>query len=389
MRELYRYRDLVLQGVATLPSERLPASNALGRWLAEPVVARLAAPPNTCSAMDGYALRASDAPGPTSLPVVGTLYAGSVADRPLGPGEAVQIFTGAPLPAGADTVAMKEAVRREGDRVVLDKGVCPGENVRREGEDVPVGGVALPSGRRLGPRQLALCAAVGGDEVEVVRRPRVHVISTGDEIAGGHTPNSNGVAIAGLCSAIGAEVGSRVVGDDLDALEGALREGVERADAVVTIGGVSVGARDHVPGALSRLAADVRVHGVPMKPGKPFLFALLGGRPVFGLPGSPSACLVAFEVFVRPALLHMHGAQVSTRRTLKLPLAASLDGRRGRARLVWAQILPDGRVLPLGRDTAQVRGPALADALVCVPSGCGSLGEGEVVETWLLDADGP
>ncbi len=155
------------------------------------------------------------------------------------------------------------------------------------------------------------------------------------------------------------------------------------------MGGVSVGEHDRMPAALAALGAAVHVHGVPMKPGKPFLFATLGGKPIFGLPGSPSACLVAFEVFVRPALLRMCGASRIARRTLMLPAGEPFEGRAGRARLVWAQIRQDGRVIPVGRDAAQIRGPALADALVHLAEGAG-VAAGEAVETWLLDgADGP
>jgi molybdopterin molybdotransferase len=147
---------------------------------------------------------------------------------------------------------------------------------------------------------------------------------------------------------------------------------------------VSVGERDLVAGALSGLGAEIRVHGVPMKPGKPFLFALLGGKPVLGLPGSPSACLVAFEVFARPALLRLAGAARIDRPRAWLPLAESCQGRPGRARFLWASIEPDGRVRPVGRDAAQIRGPALAQALVRIGEGAGDVPEGERVEAWLL-----
>jgi molybdopterin molybdotransferase len=153
------------------------------------------------------------------------------------------------------------------------------------------------------------------------------------------------------------------------------------------VGGVSVGERDHVPAALARLGADVRVHGVPMKPGKPFLFALASGKPVLGLPGSPSACLVAFEVFARPALLALAGAARRERPAVPLRLAAPASGKPGRARLLWARVEPGGRARPLGRDSAQVRGPALADALLLVPEGAGDLAEGDVVTAWLLEDD--
>jgi molybdopterin molybdotransferase len=177
------------------------------------------------------------------------------------------------------------------------------------------------------------------------------------------------------------------VGDRLDDVAALLGARLDDCDAVLTTGGVSVGERDHVPEALRRIGAEVRVHGVPMKPGKPFLFALRGGRPAFGLPGSPSACLVAFEMFARPALLALAGAARRHRPALTLPLAEPAEGKPGRARILWARLEDDGRVRPLGRDAAQVRGPALADALVLIPSDAGDLSEGAPVTTWLLAED--
>ncbi len=387
MEKLDRVRDRVLEAVEPLRAERAPLDEAAGRYLAEAVRAARAAPPFTCSAMDGYALRAADAPGPVSLLVAQTLYAGDRPDRPLRPGEAARIFTGAPLPEGADTVVREEATRAQGDRVAVVEAPRRGGNVRLEGEDVARGAVALEAGTRLGARQVGLCAAVGVAEVAVRRRPLVALLATGDEVVRGRTPDSNGAAVAGLLRSLGALVSRRAVPDDPEAVAAAIGGALAAADAVVTIGGVSVGERDHVPAALGRLGAQVRVHGVPMKPGKPFLFALAGAAPVLGLPGSPSACLVAFEVFARPALLRLAGASRLHRRAVRVPLAEPVSGRPGRARFLWAMLDPDGRVRPLGRDAAQVRGPALADALVRLPEGTGDLGAGEEVEAWLLDDD--
>ncbi len=387
MDKLERLRETVTSRVEPLPPERLPLARAAGRWLAAPVLARIAAPPLTCSAMDGYALRASDVTGSTSLSVVQTVYAGDLPGVPLHSGEAARIFTGGPLPAGADTVVREEATRREENRVLFHEAARPGDNVRLAGEDVAAGGLALEGGIRLGARQLALCAAVGAEEVTVVRRPRAQVIATGDEILRGRTPNSNGAAVASLLRSLGVEVAERVVGDEVDAVAAALRRALAEGDVALSIGGVSIGERDCVPDALAMLGAEVVVHGVPMKPGKPFLFARVGTQPVFGLPGSPSACLVAFEVFARPAMLRLSGASRLRRRILWLPLAEPVSGRPGRARFLWARLEEDGRVRPIGRDAAQLRGPALADALLHVPEGRGELAAGERAEAWLLEDD--
>lgn len=387
MDRLLALRDDLLARLHATPPEWVSAGAAAGRWLAADALARVPAPPQTCAAMDGYAVRAADVVGPGRLPVIQTVYAGEVPAAPLGPGEAARIYTGATLPEGADAVVREEATRAEDGGVRFTDSARPGENVRRAGEDVASGAVALPAGVRIGARQAALLLAVGAETLAVHRRPRVALLSTGDEVVSGRTPDSNGVAVSALARSIGVEVEHRRVGDRLDAVEAALRAAIAGADAVVTIGGVSVGARDLVPAALEALGADVRVHGVAMKPGKPFLFATAGGVPVLGLPGSPSACLVAFEVFARPALLSLSGARRTARVAIPLRLAEPAGGRPGRARLLWASVEADGRARPLGRDSAQIRGPALADALLYLPAGAGELPEGAEVMAWLLADD--
>jgi molybdopterin molybdotransferase len=387
MDRLRRIREDVIAAVRPVGDERLPLEQAAGRWLAGPVCATISAPPATCSAMDGYAIRSADVPGPARLELRRTVYAGDPPGPPLAPGTADRVFTGGVLPDGADAVVREEAVRLEGGKVVFSAAARQGENVRWAGEDVPAGGLALQAGVRLGARQRALLRAVGAEEVQVRRRVRVRVLSTGDEVVSGRVPDSNGLAVAGLCEALGVEVARDRVPDGLEEMRGAISSAAAAADLVATIGGASVGARDLVPRALADLGADVRVHGVPMKPGKPFLFALLGGTPVAGLPGSPSACLVAYEVFVRPALLALCGAARTLRLELRLRLAEAVSGRPGRARFLWARLEPDGRARPLGRDAAQILGPALADALLAVPSDAGELAEDAEVTAWLLGDD--
>jgi len=374
----------VIEAIKPIAGESIPTREAAGRFLAEASRAAQAAPPFACSAMDGYAVRHVDVPGEVELAVRRTIYAGDLPGEPVAAGEAVRIFTGAPVPPGADAVVREESTEARGGSVLLRHAARPGENVRAAGEDVAEGAEALPAGVRLGARQLALLAAVGCERVQVHRAARVALLATGDEVVKGRTPDTNGVALAGLLADVGARVQRGAVGDDPDALRAAFTGAAATADAIVTIGGVSVGEKDLVPEALRALGADVRVHGVPMKPGKPFLFALLGGRPVLGLPGSPSACLVAFEVFARPALLRLSGATRIDRPRAWLPLAEPCSGKPGRARFLWASLDPDGSVRPVGRDAAQVRGPALAQALLCIPEGVGDLPAGERVETWLL-----
>ncbi|HET6410658.1 MAG TPA: molybdopterin molybdotransferase MoeA [Anaeromyxobacter sp.] len=382
---LFELRDRIVRALRTVEDEPSSLDDAKGRWLSKPVHAALASPPETCSAMDGYAVRASTVRGTVALRLRTTIFAGGPRAPPLGEGESDRILTGGTLPPGADAVVREEAVEADGERVVLHSPVRVGENVRTAGEDVPVGGLALPAGARLGPRQLALLRAVGAEDVRVYRRPLVRVISTGDELVSGRTPDSNGLAVAWLCRSVGAMVSRELSADRIEALREALGAAEASADLILTIGGVSVGERDLVPKALSELGAEVRVHGVPMKPGKPFLFALLGEKPMMGLPGSPSACLAAFEMFARPALLALCGAAKTVRTELALPLAEPVEGRPGRVRLHWAKLEPGGRARPLGRDAAQIRGPALADLLILIPRGAGSLPAGTEVSAWLLD----
>jgi molybdopterin molybdotransferase len=374
----------VIEAIKPIADEEVRTSEAAGRFLAEAPRAARAAPPFACSAMDGYAVRHGDVPGEVELPVRRTIYAGDLPGEPVAPGEAVRIFTGAPVPPGADAVVREESTEARGVRVLLRHAARPGENVRAAGEDVAQGAEALPAGIRLGPRQLALLAAVGCERVRVHRAVRVALLATGDEVVKGRTPDTNGVALGGLLAEAGARVERGAVGDDPGALRAALAGAAAAADAIVTIGGVSVGEKDIVAETLRALGAQVLLHGVPMKPGKPFLFALLDGRPVLGLPGSPSACLVAFEVFARPALLRLAGAGHVDRPRAWLPLAAPCAGKPGRARFLWASLDADGSVRPVGRDAAQVRGPALAQALIHVPEGVGDVATGERVETWLL-----
>jgi molybdopterin molybdotransferase len=389
MERLLQIRDAIVGAIHPLGAEQQPVERSIGRYLAAPAIAAVAAPPETCSAMDGYAVRAADVAAPCALPVVGTSYAGDAPPPPLPAGAALRIFTGATLPPGADTVVREEEVRQEGSLAKFARSARQGENVRRAGEDVAAGALALEAGTRVGARQAALLAGVGATSLCVRRRPRVAIVATGDEVVSGRTPDSNGAALAALVRAIGAEPVRRATGDRLEEVVAAVAAALGEADAVLTVGGVSVGERDHVPAALVALGADVRVHGVPMKPGKPFLFALAGGKPVLGLPGSPSACLVAFEVFARPALLALSGSGRLERPGVPLRLAEPAAGKPGRARILWARVEPGGRARPLGRDAAQVRGPALADALLLVPADAGDLPEGAEVAAWLLDDDAP
>lgn len=388
MLEVCEAQSLLKGQARPVEAQEVELGQAAGRFLSEPVVAPRAAPPYRCAAMDGWAVRSGDV-GPRRS-VAPPAWAGDGPGRRLGPGEAVRIFTGAPVPEGADAVCPEELADDEWGTVVLKAAVRPGEHVREEGEDVAVGSVAVPAGSRLGPRAFGLCAGLGIQRVRVRRVVRVALLATGDELVRGRIGDSNGQAIGRALQALGCEVDYRLVPDDAPVLREAFAAALRApADLVLSTGGVSVGEKDLVPAAVAALGARTLFHGVAMKPGKPAFAAELGGRLVLGLPGSPSACLVAFEVLARPVVLALSGAVRLERRCLGLPLATDLDGRPGRTRFHWARLTDGGAVEPLGRDTAQLRGPALADVLLQVPATVGALAVGARVDAWLLEEAAP
>ena len=300
---------------AAVPPETVPVTRALGRVLAADVQAPFDVPPADNSAVDGYAVASADIPseGTRELTVVGDLAAGAVFHGVLAAGHALRIMTGAPMPAGADTVYPQENVERTGDRVrvgPIDKGV----NVRARGEDVEAGGIVIERGSVLRPQEVGLVTSLGLWQLEVHRRPRVALLSTGDEVAEPGTPrrpgqiyDSNRFTLRGSVEQCGGEVlDLGIVPDVREALVARLREAAAMADIVVTSGGVSVGVYDLVKSVLAELGT-VDFWQVAMQPGRPLAFGRLGATTFFGLPGNPVASLLAFMLFVRPALYQLAG----------------------------------------------------------------------------------
>jgi molybdopterin molybdotransferase len=280
------------------------------------------------------------------LVVVGKVTAGTLPSRPIARGEAMRIFTGAPLPGGADAIVPQEDVEADADRVRLQGRVAPHAYVRPAGEDVRPGEVLLTPGRTIRAPEIGLLATLGHAQVSVIRRPRVAILSTGDELADlgaepgpGQIPNTNTYSLmAQVLEAGGVPVNLGVAPDRLDAIEARLSSAA-RADVLLSSAGVSVGELDLVKDALTRLGADLHLWRVSMRPGKPITFGSLGGRPVFGLPGNPVSAMVTFELFVRPALLKMGGHPSLQRPRLRaraLDRIANPGARRGylRATLV-------------------------------------------------------
>lgn len=371
---------LVLAQVSVLAGEDVSTAAAAGRVLAEDAVAVTDLPPFASSAMDGYAVRAADTPGP--LRVVDHAAAGRPATRHVGAGDAVEISTGAVVPEGADAVV---PIERATGAVEVER-VAPGENVRRRGGDVAAGAVVAPAGTRLGPAQLGALAAAGLATVRCARRPRVALLATGSELrppgshlAPGEIYESNSVLIAAQLAQENAKVELLpVVGDDRDAMRDALERALD-CDVVITSGGVSVGPHDLVRGTLAALGVTEVFWRVAVRPGKPLAFSVRGETLVFGLPGNPVSSLVAFELFVRPALRALQGARAPGPSYAFGRLTRAVQRNAQRDELVRSR--RDGAQLePLGaQDSHMIVHAASANALVLVPRGQGELAAGTEV----------
>ena len=377
-------------------------ADAVGAVLAEAVVAAENVPPFENSAVDGYAVRAADTTDvPTRLLVVGEVAAGWSTDRRVGPGEAIRIMTGAPMPAGADASVMVEDTERvDGDSVLIHKSVSVGASVRGVGDDVHVGTELFEAGTVVRPAVAGVLASVNARRVRVFRTPRVAVLSTGDELINdgsvlrpGQIRESNKTMLLPLVADAGCEaIDLGVVRDDEAALEAVLRDAAASYDAIVTSGGVSMGEYDVVKAVLSRIA-DMRWMQIAIKPAKPFAFGLLesAGRrtPVFGLPGNPVSSMVSFELVARPALRKMMG-HTSLDRTTVIAVADEglprrVDGKTHYMR-VAGSFAADGRyhISSVGaQGSHQLAATSLADAIAIVPDGEG-IAPGGSVATMLL-----
>ena len=337
---------LITERVTPLPgSESVALADARGRVLAAPLHAPLPLPPFFNSAVDGYAFRHAElaGEGETRLIVTGRLQAGAIAP-PLTPGTAMRIFTGAAMPEGADTVIMQEDAREEGSAILLPSGLKCGANCRPAGEDLAEGAVALPAGRRLGPAEIGLAAALGQPRLSVRRRVRVGVFSTGDELAQpgprlgpAQTYDSNRFTLMALLAALPAKVSDLdILPDDPDATMTALTTSSRRHDLLLTSGGVSTGEADHVRAAIERSGSLV-FWRLAIKPGRPAAMGLVHGTPVIGLPGNPVATVVTFLHLVRPLLLRLAGA--APERLLRIPATSGFHYRKKEGRREYVRVM--------------------------------------------------
>ncbi len=386
----------ILAGSSRLGEETVPLSAAAGRTLAAEVAALRTQPAFDCSSMDGYAVRAAEVAEGRRFRVIGTSAAGTGFSGTVGPGEAVRIFTGAPLAEGADAVIAQEDSSRDGDVVTFTEVAQPGKFVRRAGLDFRAGEVLLPAGRRIGPREVALAAAMGHAGLTVARKPRVALLATGDELvpagtaAGPHQiPSSNLPALAAMTGMEAAQTIDLGIAADtsaalLDALE---RARAARADVLVTLGGASVGEHDLVRQTFAGAGMRLDFWRIAMRPGRPMMHGAIGGMRFLGLPGNPVSAIVCARLFLRPLLRALQGRTDVGDTPEPAILASDLPANDRRQDYLRARRSNgDGTVTPMPmQDSSMLRALADADCLIIRPPNAPAAKAGDQVEILQLD----
>jgi molybdopterin molybdotransferase len=384
----------VSERIQRLPVERVSLHDARGRILAENLVATRFLPAFDNSAMDGYAVRSAELPG--TFPVVGQVAAGQVLKDEIPERVAIRILTGAPMPVSLDTVVIQEDAKVEGSSVTLPSAPV-GDNIRKAGEDISAGDIAVRAGETLRAPELGLLAALGITEIPVSRAPRVALIATGDElVSADQTPGPSQIvdssahmlaAMIPECGGVANYIG--IAKDDPITMAALIASAMDH-DVVITTGGVSVGDRDHVRAALQSAGVELELWKVAMKPGKPFSFGMNGRVPVFGLPGNPVSTFVAFELFVRPALLAMQGATVTQRPRAAVSLVRGYRKQPGRAHYIRARVVRNGEHLvahPHPKQGSAILSSLIGcNALVELPAEATEIQPNTVVNAILLEA---
>jgi molybdopterin molybdotransferase len=371
---------LLIGSVRPVPEvQRVPLRAALGRILAERVQAEVAVPAFDNSAMDGYVLHTDDCIGELpSLPVIATVAAGHPLAA-ISKGTAARIFTGAPIPDGANTVVMQENTQREGDSIILLQTPRPCENIRKAGHDIAAGSTVLSAGKRLLPQDIGLLASLGLTELAVARQLTVAIVNTGDEVVAPGTPlrpgqlyDSNSFTLAALLEGLGIQVLKKgIVADSLDATVQALREAAAEADCVISTGGVSVGDADFVKAAVEKLGA-LSLWKLAIKPGKPFSFGHVDQRPFFGLPGNPVAVFVTFVTLVKPFLLALQGGNEPDSPLLVVKASFAISEASSRQEYLRVRVRAVAGELPVAelysdQGSSVLTSLSWADGLVVVP----------------------
>lgn len=385
MLTLKEARAMIVADVPRVETETVPLEAALGRVLAVDVHAASPLPPFDYSAMDGYAVCVAD--GALTMPVVGESRAGGPLPEPLARGAAARILTGAPIPERADAVIPQEDVVREGDAITVAALPKPGKHIRRAGEDLQAGALALARGTRLSAAQLGLIATVDHASIAVARAPRVTILSTGDELRGPGEPPRPGSIVDGnsfMLTALAERVGARAtrvhVRDDLAATRDAIRAARD-SDLILTVGGVSVGDHDHVRDALTAEGVAIDFWRVAIKPGKPLAFGRSGRTRVLGLPGNPAAAFVTFLLFGAPLLRAMQG-EARVAEPVRAALARARRGTESRTELARARL--DGATVDVFDNQASgaVTSIAWCDALAVLPPNTPAFAAGDLVDVY-------
>lgn len=394
--DVERVDEFLAQETHSLAAEPVPLLECVGRVLAEDVSAQVNVPGFPRSAMDGYAVRGEDTFGASqydeiALAIVGLSLPGAPFDGSVGKGQAVRIMTGAPVPKGADAVIMAEVCREADGRVEVSDAVAPRKNVGVVGEDIRAGERVLQSGRRLRPQDAGLLSSVGRAEVSCVRRPRVRLVVTGDELLpagsvpeGSKIVDSNSVVLRGLIERDGGmTLPFEILPDRPEIIADAMSQ--EDADLVLVSGGSSVGQEDHAPRLLAELGS-LDFHGIAMRPSSPAGVGRIGGRFVFLLPGNPVSCLCAYEFFAGPTLRALGGrSREWPHRTVRLPLKRKISSMVGRTDYVRV-VIEDGEAVPLATAGASILSSTVrASGSVIVPRELEGMPEGAEVEVLLYD----
>jgi molybdopterin molybdotransferase len=388
-------QESVLRAVRELAPETRSISGALDYFISEKIVSPCHVPPFDNSAMDGFALRSADTadagnPAPVRLEVTGTIRAGDPSSLAISKGECARIMTGARIPKGADAVVKIEDVHIDDGHILLTQPASEGENVRRTGEDIRKSQVLFLPGTRLRPQELGALASLGIPSVSVTRKPVVSLLTTGDELVAidepltlGKIRDSNRYSLSALLRGLGCQVVELgIIPDDARRMKETFTKALADTDVVISTGGVSMGEYDLVRDTISSLGR-IEFWKVKIKPGKPLLFVIAQGKPVFGLPGNPVSCVVCFELFVRPALLKMMGSTTLFKEELEARLASSISKEKGRAEFKRGKMWREGDLLLVGLTGPQGSGilTSLVDAncLLRLPEETEEMARGESV----------
>lgn len=390
--------DAILSSVSVLGSERIMTNQALGRVLAEDIVSDVTIPPLDNSAMDGYAVRSGDlAELPARLRVIGDLPAGSRSSVVVGCNEAMRIMTGAPLPDGADVVIKQEVTRRDGDHIeILEREDIA--HIRRAGEDIKAGDKVMESGIRLRPAHIGVLASIKRASISVCQRPRVAILSTGDELVDidgnlgdGRIVSSNSYSLAALVQENGGTPVMLGIAHDTPGDLRACFEQAMHADIIISSGGVSVGDYDFVKDVLRDMGAEMSFWRVAMRPGRPLAFGTIGRTPAFGLPGNPVSAMISFEQFVRPAMRKMSGLKKMFRSTLTAVMDEPVATKTGLTHFLRCRLRrePDGyHACTTGAQGSGIlMSMAEANALIIIPETVGNVHAGDRVNVQVLDSE--